>query len=282
MTMQVFNTHHFNAQAIADELLTGSGAVLIKQLFSNAQIRQARTAILTHSNQQSDKTATHFQGAAEKNNTLHLQRRVWNLLVKGQVFIDMAQQPLVMAVMRKFLGDEFIMGSIAANRLLPGGPGQEPHIDYPYWDIYNQSSFPMSIAANFPLNAQVTIMLDDFTEKNGASAYVPKSYKTLRYPQKEDNFFDKCERMLGEAGDAVIFFGALWHCAMPNHSNDDRSAVLVQYLPKFIVPMEDLTYALPADFIHNASPMLKQLLSQNIPYPQRLDILKQGNTIGTN
>ena len=34
------------------------------------------------------------------------------------------------------------LGSIASNTIFPGGSGQEPHIDYPYWDYYNKEHWP--------------------------------------------------------------------------------------------------------------------------------------------
>ena len=134
---------------------------------------------------------------------MNLQRRVWNLLAKGDVFSDMAAHPVIMDVLRKFLGSEFIMGSIAANRILPGGLGQEPHVDYPYWDFYKPESHPIGLNGSFPMNAQVSILLDPFTEETGATAYAPGSQKELRYPNEDDKFFDICERMLGEPGDVA-------------------------------------------------------------------------------
>ena len=36
-----------------------------------------------------------------------------------------------------------------------------------------------------------------------------------------------------------MFVGTLQHCAMPNHSQASRSVLLLQYLPKWVRPMED-------------------------------------------
>ena len=44
--------------------------------------------------------------------------------------------------MRRILGDDMQLGSIASNTIFPGGSGQEPHIDYPYWDYYNKEHWP--------------------------------------------------------------------------------------------------------------------------------------------
>jgi ectoine hydroxylase-related dioxygenase (phytanoyl-CoA dioxygenase family) len=274
-----FTSKTATPDAIVDALLNGQGAVRISGLFSPQQIAEARQIVVEHSDQDAQK-ATHFQGAAEDAGTLNLQRRVWNLLAKGEVFSDMAAHPVLMDVLRAFLGTEFIMGSIAANRILPGGPGQEPHVDYPYWDFHKPETHPVGFNGSFPMNAQVSVILDPFTKESGATAYMPGSQKQLRYPTPEDRFFENCEQMTGEPGDVVLFYGVTWHCAMPNTSQHDRSAILIQYLPKWVKPMEDMPAALPQDFIDNASPEIRQLIGLNYPYPEVLDAAKAGNAEG--
>jgi ectoine hydroxylase-related dioxygenase (phytanoyl-CoA dioxygenase family) len=157
------------------------------------------------------------------------------------------------------------------NRILPGGPGQEPHIDYPYWDFHKPESFPIHLNASFPMNAQVTIILDPFTKESGATAFVPGSQRDIRYPAESDGFYERCEQMLGEPGDAIVFFGAAWHCAMPNKSTHDRTGILIEYLPKFVKPVEDMLTTLDEDFKRTMSPMMRQLLGFNYPHPQLFD-----------
>jgi len=267
--------------AICDELMHGGGAVKFKGLFTPDQIAEARRIIMEESNQD-DQKVTHFQGNAMEDGTANLQRRVWNLLAKGDVFSDMAAHPAIMNVLRRWLGTEFIMGSIAANRLLPGGPGQEPHVDYPYWDFHAAETHPLGLNASFPMNAQVTIVLDPFTEESGATAYAPGTQKKLRYPteSEQESFFDSCHRMLAEPGDTVLFFGAAWHCAMPNRADHDRNAVLINYLPKWVKPLEDMPDAMPPGFIDAASDDIKQLLGLNYPYPEVLDTAAATNAAG--
>ena len=277
--MKSFTAATADPDAIVQELLQGDGAVVIKSLFAPAQVAEARRIIMDHSDGAAEKV-THFQGAAEESGQLNLQRRVWNLLAKGEVFSDMAAHPVVMAILRKFLGSEFIMGSIAANRILPGGPGQEPHVDYPYWDFHSPETHPVGLNGSFPMNAQVSVILDPFTEESGATAFVPGSQKKLRYPTEADDFFGKCARMVGEPGDVALFYGVTWHCAMPNNADHDRNAVLIQYLPKWVKPMEDMPAALSPAFLNAASPDMRQLLGLNYPYPEVLDAAKAGNTEG--
>ncbi|MEM7301835.1 MAG: phytanoyl-CoA dioxygenase family protein [Pseudomonadota bacterium] len=277
--MKRFTAVNADPETIVDELLNGAGAVAISGLFNAEDIAEARQLIMAYSDGEGDKV-THFQGNAEEEGKLNLQRRVWNLLAKGEVFSALAAHPVIMDILRRFLGSEFIMGSIAANRILPGGPGQEPHVDYPYWDFHQPNTHPIGLNSSFPMNAQVSVLLDPFTEQSGATAFMPGSQKELRYPTSEDNFFDHCHRMTGEPGDVALFFGAIWHCAMPNKAEHDRSAVLIQYLPKWVKPMEDMPAALPAQFVDNASADMRQLLGLNYPYPEVLDVADAGNTEG--
>jgi len=279
--MLTLNSDAADPVAVCDELLTGGGAVKIKGLFSDQQIAEARRIIMDESNEEAEKV-THFQGAAMEEGTANLQRRVWNLLAKGDVFSQMAAHPVVMNILRRWLGTEFIMGSIAANRILPGGPGQEPHIDYPYWDFHDAQTHPMGLNASFPMNAQVTIVLDPFTEESGATAYAPGTQTRLRYPMPEEQkaFYKDCARMTAQPGDTVIFFGAAWHCAMPNRADHDRNAVLINYLPKWVKPLEDMPGAMPPGFIEAASDDIKQLLGMNYPYPEVLDQAAATNAAG--
>lgn len=265
---------------LLDELLTGGGAIRIRQAFPADEIAEARRLIHHYSEQEAEKE-THFQGANTER--LHLQRRVWNLLNKGEVFEQMVQHPAVVRIVGKFLGSAFIMGSVAANRLLPGGPGQEPHVDYPYWDMYKRDEFPYQMNSSYPLNAQATVLLDPFTPETGATAYLPGSQQNLAYPSEEDRprFHQEAHRMIGDPGDCVIFNGMVWHCAMPNTSTDvDRTGILIEYLPKFIAPLEDLRRGVRPDVVARATPLLRQLMGLDYPYPEILDDQQGGVTIG--
>lgn len=277
--MRDFDWHDFDVEDAVAELMDGGGAVRFPGAFPEAAVREARDIITAISDRDVPKL-THFQRTAGDEAALDRQRRVWNLLSKAPIFSAFAMHPAAMTLLGRFLGDEFIMGSICASRLLPGSPGQEPHIDYPYWDFHKRASFPMRTNASFPLNAQATIMLDPFTEESGATAYLPGSQKAMRYPGKDDPFFDRCSRMLGDPGDMVVFFGATWHCAMPNRSDHDRTGILIEYLPKFVKPVEDLLSGLDEAFLDSADPMIRQLLGLNYPYPQIFDKTQGGTEQG--
>jgi ectoine hydroxylase-related dioxygenase (phytanoyl-CoA dioxygenase family) len=260
-----------------DIMLEGEGYFILPQVFTPQEVKAARDIIIDEGTRGADKV-THFQG--HNKDKVHLQRRVWNLLNKGDIFVEMLKREPVVSIVKAFLGDEFILGSIAANWLLPGGPGQELHIDYPYWDLYKRSSFPTNINPSFPLNMQATILLDDFTEENGATAIVPHTQKLGRYPDEPAKLPPETRRMTGKAGDVAVFYGLCWHCAMPNNSGADRVGLLIEYLPKFVKPLEDQIAGVRKDVIEKGGDFIRQLVGLAYPYPQVLDKAAGGNQEG--
>jgi len=276
--MLELNTSYTNHKEILDELLTGSGVVVFKKVFDNNKIEEARKIVNKFADNE-DQKETHFNAEAESSGTIHLQQRVWNLFGKGKVFADLITHNIIFDLMTKFLGTEFICGSYCASRLLPGAAGQEPHIDYPYWDFYNQETFPMGLNSSFPQNCQATIPLDVCSKLSGATAYYPGSQKNLRYPNKNDDF-SNLKQMVANPGDLVFFNGNCWHGAMPNKSDHQRAALLIEFLPKYIKPVEDLVSYLDDKFKDNCSKRVSQLLGFNYPYPKIMDTSKSVNQIG--
>lgn len=263
--MKVMTRDNFNPCEAAEELLDGVGALLLKGVFDKTRIAHIHEKFAVATDQLTE-TGSHFNQSGQD---ALLQRRIWfkDLVELDHDIAHLVEDPMIFETMQAFLGSEFVMGSLCASRIMPGFGGQEPHIDYPYWDFYRTQTFPMRTNASFPLNAQAVVLVDHFTEENGATALAPGSQKSLRYPDEADDFFSSCIRLTGEPGDVVLFFGAAWHCAMPNNSDAGRIGLLVEFLPKFVTPIEDMLTGLDDNFLKAASPEMKQLLGFRYPWP---------------
>ena len=176
--MKKFSETNINSSDILTELINGSGVVVIENIFDLQIIQKARLIVNEFADNQEQKES-HFNAEAEASGKIHLQQRVWNLFGKGLVFSDLITHDIIFDLMSKFLGTEFFCGSYCASRLLPGSPGQELHIDYPYWDYYKEETFPMGLNSSFPQNCQATIPLDICSVNSGATAFVPGSQRNL-------------------------------------------------------------------------------------------------------
>jgi len=276
--MLKFSKENLGKNNALNELIKGSGVIVIEDVYDLNIIQKARKIVNDFADNQEQKES-HFNAEAEASGKIQLQQRVWNLFGKGLVFSDLITHDLIFNLMSKFLGTEFFCGSYCASRLLPGSLGQELHIDYPYWDYYKEGTFPMGLNSSFPQNCQVTIPLDICSAESGATGYIPGSQKNLHYPNKDDDF-SNLQQMIGKPGDIVFFNGNCWHGAMPNNSNHQRAALLIEFLPKYIKPVEDLVSYLDDDFKKNSPERIKQLLGLNYEYPKIMDTSKSVNQIG--
>ena len=273
-----FTKTSFDKKIALNELIQGDGVIVVEDIYDIDTISKARLVVNEFADNQEQKES-HFNAEAEASGKIKLQQRVWNLFGKGLVFSDLITHDLIFDLMSPFLGTEFFCGSYCASRLLPGSLGQELHIDYPYWDYYKEGTFPMGLNSSFPQNCQATIPLDICSAESGATGYIPGSQKNLHYPNKDDDF-SNLQQMIGKPGDIVFFNGNCWHGAMPNKSNHQRAALLIEFLPKYIKPVEDLVSYLDDDFKNSSSERVKQLLGLNYKYPKIMDISKSINQIG--
>ena len=276
--MKKFSKENFNTKVVLNELMQESGVIVFENVYNLDDIKSARE-IVNHFADNQEQKESHFNAEAEASGKIQLQQRVWNLFGKGEVFSKLITNDIIFNLMSKLLGSEFICGSYCASRLLPGSLGQELHIDYPYWDYYKSETFPMGLNSSFAQNCQATIPLDICSVESGATAYIPGSQKKLKYPNQNDDFNNK-QQMLAKPGDLVFFNGNCWHGASPNQSDHQRAALLIEFLPKYIKPVEDLTSYLNEEFKKNSNNKVRQLLGLNYEYPKIMDVSKKTNNIG--
>ena len=276
--MKKFTKENYNTKDVLNELMQESGVIVFENVYNLDDIKSARE-IVNHFADTQEQKESHFNAEAEASGMIQLQQRVWNLFGKGEVFSKLITNDIIFKLMSKLLGSEFICGSYCASRLLPGSPGQELHIDYPYWDYYKSETFPMGLNSSFAQNCQATIPLDICSVESGATAYIPGSQKKLKYPNQNDDFTNK-QQMVAKPGDLVFFNGNCWHGASPNKSDHQRAALLIEFLPKYIKPVEDLISYLNEEFKKNSNNKVRQLLGLNYEYPKIMDVSKKTNNIG--
>ena len=276
--MKILLKDNYSIDEVINELMKGSGVVVFENVYDLDLIHEARKIVNRFADTQEQKES-HFNAEAHATGKINLQQRVWNLFGKGDVFSQLISSDIIFNVMSKLLGSEFFCGSYCASRLLSGSPGQELHIDYPYWDYYKSETFPVGLNSSFAQNCQVTIPLDICSKESGATAYVPGSQQYLHYPNQDDDFSNK-QQMIANPGDLVFFNGNCWHGASPNNADHQRAALLIEFLPKYIKPVEDLVSYLDNDFKNNCSDKVKQLLGLNYEYPKIMDVSKKLNNIG--
>ena len=181
-------------------------------------------------------------------------QRVWTLLNKGQVFIDLALHPLALQLMERLLGYGFLLSNIDANTAGPGGKPMFLHAD--------QSFVPSPWPWPFPLVANVMWMLDDFTPDNGATRIVPGSHLRGGGPELAGGPEDlRTVPVCAPAGTALVFDGRLWHQTGANTTADERRhGILAYYCRPFMRQQENWFVSLAPEVLASAPDRLRQLL----------------------
>ena len=102
------------------------------------------------------------------------------------------------------------------------------HIDY-----------PMDFPDDYHLRMLSLILLDDFTENNGATLFMPKSHK-LREEPTEKEFYEKSLALKAKAGSVLYWNPKIWHAGGVNKTSNWRHAFTIVMTRNFIRQRLDL------------------------------------------
>ena len=261
------------------ELTQGRGYVILERHFDAETVAEARSRLMELAGPAPQEpepvdreTIESITTRAPGTDKLVNNVEVWNLIDKGEIFRTMAAEPRMLEIMAPILGADLMLGSWAGRVLFPGAPAQEPHVDYPYWDLFNRGNWPRTISDSFHLAVEAVVMLDDFTAENGATGLLPGSQRMCRWPDP-DEFERRGIQATGPAGSLILFPALMWHGGQGNRSDTSRAAVLGCYVSKSIRPIEDWPRCVSAETLAACEPRLIKLLGADYPYPADMDHL---------
>ena len=257
------------------QLCDGPGYLILEGFYPPGLIRTARDRIYQLVEDEPSRTS-HFYGDDEN----PTQDRVWNLPAKGREFREICGDERMLAIMRPILGDDLMLSSFAANVLHPGAQAQEPHVDYPYWDLHARSRWPRALNATYHLAVEAVMPLDEFTVENGATAIVPESQKLACWPDP-DQFAQRHIRATMKPGALLLFPALLWHAGQTNHSEASRAALLGSYTIKSIKPIEDWSRCIDPKEALGYEKSVQDLLGLHYPYPAVMDRLPGRSSEGS-
>ena len=107
-----------------EQLIDGSGFVLIPNLMTASEAAEARSRVLElASSPSASELGKHRAG----------QQHVRGLLAHGEIFERLVQHPALIEIAEAMLGDDMTLGAYSARILYPGAIEMGVHIDYPYW-----------------------------------------------------------------------------------------------------------------------------------------------------
>jgi len=173
---------------------------------------------------------------------------VFHLFNLDPVFVDLIRHPAALQFVQHTLGNEFLISNFSANITAPGSQKMILHADQGY--------VPAPWPAH-PLACNVAWLLDDFTEENGGTRFIPGSHRHGHSP--DPAAVHETVAIEAPAGSLLVMDGRVWHQTGENRSADcQRAALFGYYVLRWLRPQinwnaalwPDTVATLDADFLH--------------------------------
>jgi ectoine hydroxylase-related dioxygenase (phytanoyl-CoA dioxygenase family) len=175
-------------------------------------------------------------------------RRLFNLLARTRRFDPLVAHPAVLALVEGLLDDQVQLSIVSSIDLGPGGEAQPLHRDDGYYPL------PRPHPA---LSVNVMWAIDDFTEANGATRYVPGSHLW-----EEDRRPGPAEVRSAEmpAGSVFVWHGSLLHGGGRNASASRRCGLSALYCRAWLRQQENQYLGLAPEVVAGFDRPFQRLL----------------------
>jgi hypothetical protein len=184
---------------------------------------------------------------------------VHHLVCQGGGFLELLERNPCARFLDRFFGGPYLLTTYGGVLNLPGNLS---YVGRGHRDL-------RSFSGELRLMAQMLVLLDDFTEANGATYFLDGSHRMADQPSEKE-FFERAKRAVGPAGSIVVFNSNLWHAAGANRTGCRRRALTLAFTRPFMKQQLDYPRALGYER-DDLSPPLRQVLGYNARVPATLE-----------
>lgn len=185
---------------------------------------------------------------------------VHNLLLRDDVFLDFLTSPILHSHLSRVLSPHCILYAYTSSSLPPNGHNYSRRI---HIDAQAQSTDCVT-------NVGVLVALDDFSDDNGATRFLPGSHLSLQVPD-EPHFMAHSVRVRPKAGEAILFNARTYHYGGENHTGRARHAVTLNVCRPWMKQRFDYPNMLNAEQLSRLGPIGRRFVGMDSRVPRDLE-----------
>ena len=179
--------------------------------------------------------------------------RIYNLLLHGRIYEQIAEAPSVLPVVDRVLDPGCLVSSLSSIAICPDETAQPIHADDQLIPIPKPHP---------PTVCNTMWALTDFTEANGATRLMPGTHLSDTNPDFTATY--ECVPAEMAKGSVLVWHGSLWHGGGANKTDERRYGIAMNYCAGYIRQQENQQLGLPADLVRTFSPRLQTLVGYGI------------------
>jgi ectoine hydroxylase-related dioxygenase (phytanoyl-CoA dioxygenase family) len=185
---------------------------------------------------------------------------VHNLMTRHPVFAEFLENHVLHAYLSPLLTDTCILYAYTSSSMPPSGSNfsHRVHVDSP------------RVIPGYWTNVGVMVALDDYTEENGATRFLPHSFERSDPPSLEE-FLADSEQTLVQAGQAVVFNARTWHMGGANRSENPRHAITLNVCRSYMRQRFDYPRLVGAETLQHIGDVGRRFLGFDVRMPTSLD-----------
>lgn len=178
----------------------------------------------------------------------------------GGAFLDLFDNEALLEPFESGLGPGCTVYAYTSSSMPPGKTNfsNRIHVDCP------------RLIPGYMTNMGATILLDDFTEENGATYFLPGSHESAEQPD-EDEYMENAERVIAPAGSVFFFNARLWHSGGGNRTDEWRHALTINMCRPYMKQRIDIPRAMEGMDLSGVSDRVLQKLGFKAQVPASYD-----------
>ncbi|MET0891945.1 MAG: phytanoyl-CoA dioxygenase family protein [Pseudoxanthomonas sp.] len=185
---------------------------------------------------------------------------VHNLMLRDPLFLEFLKNGVMHEYLSRLLSPACILYAYTSSSLPANGSNYSRRIH-----VDSQAATTDCIT-----NVGVLVALDDFTDDNGATYYLPGSHLSLEAPT-EEHFFANAVRVHPKAGEAVIFNARTFHYGGVNTTNRPRHAITLNVCRHWMKQRFDYPGMLDAAQLDTLGEVGRRFIGMDSRIPGSLD-----------